>query len=267
MSTRWALEFCKKKEKNLTAVEKILAHYGDAWVWAGFDPVSKVLPAFVVGKRTKTNAYKLIEKIYCITDGVIPFFTSDELRHYKDALLRVYGIPEDMPKGPRKRGRPKKPKLMPPPELRYAQVVKHRQKGRVVSITTKVIFGKEEEIKRLLEASPVSNSVNTSFIERNNLTLRQHSRRLGRKTNGFSKDISKLQAQLYLALGYYHFVKEHFGLRQESKHQGKKWDQRTPALTAGITDHIWSTRELLTYRVPWTSFNRIGTTGKGTTTC
>ena len=209
-----------------------------------------MLPAFVVGKRTKTNAYKLIEKIYCITDGVIPFFTSDELRHYKDALLRVYGIPEDMPKGPRKRGRPKKPKLRPPPELRYAQVVKHRQKGRVVSITTKVVFGKEEKIKRLLEASPVSNSVNTSFIERNNLTLRQHSRRLGRKSNGFSKDISKLEAQLYLALGYYHFVKEHFGLRQESKHQGKKWDQRTPALAAGITDHIWSTRELLTYRVP-----------------
>ena len=120
----------------------------------------------------------------------------------------------------------------------------------MVSITTKVIFGKEEEIKRLLEASPVSNSVNTSFIERNNLTLRQHSRRLGRKSNGFSKDIRKLGVQLYLALGYYHFAKEHFGLRQESKDNGKKWVQRTPALAAGITDHIWSTRELLTYRVP-----------------
>lgn len=209
-----------------------------------------MLPAFVVGKRTKANAYKLVEKIYRVTDGVIPFFTSDELIHYKDALLRVYGIPEAVPRGPRKRGRPKKPKLKPPPELRYAQVVKHRRKGRVVSISTKVIFGKEAEIKRLLEASPVSKSVNISFIERNNLTLRQHSRRLGRKTNGFSKDISKLEAQLYLALGYYHFVKEHFGLRQESKDNIKKWVQRTPAMAAGITDHIWSTRELLIYRVP-----------------
>ncbi|MBW2148689.1 MAG: hypothetical protein JRG73_08385 [Deltaproteobacteria bacterium] len=113
-------------------------------------------------------------------------------------LLGVHGIPKDMPKGPRKRGRPKKPKLKPPPELKYAQVLKHRRKGRVVSISTKVIFGKEEEIKMLLEASPVSKSVNISFIERNNLTLRQHSRRLGRKTNGFSKEISKLEAQLYL---------------------------------------------------------------------
>lgn len=215
-----------------------------------FDPISKILPAFVVGKRTKANAYKLVEKIYRITDGVIPFFTSDELKHYKDALLRVYGIPEDMPKGPRKRGRPKKPKLRPPPELKYAQVVKHRRKGRVVSISTKVVFGKEEEIKTLLEDSPVSKSVNTSFIERNNLTLRQHSKRLGRKTNGFSKDISKLEAQLHLALGYYHFVKEHFGLRQESTDNGKKWVHRTPAMAAGITNHIWSTRELLIYRVP-----------------
>jgi len=244
------VELCKKKEKNLTPLEKILAHYGDAWVWLGFDPISKLLPAFVVGKRTKANAYRLVEKIHRASDGAIPLFTSDELRHYRDALLRVYGIREEVPKGPRRRGRPRKPKLRPPPELRYAQVVKHRRKGRVISITTKVIFGKEQEVKELLQASPVSKSVNISFVERNNLTLRQHSRRLGRKTNGFSKDISKLEAQLYLALGYYHFVKEHFGLRGESKDNNKKWVQRTPAMAAGITDHIWSTRELLIYRVP-----------------
>jgi len=204
----------------------------------------------VVGKRTKKNAYKLVEKIYRVTDGAIPFFTSDELKHYREALLWVYGIPEDVPKGPRKRGRPKKPKLRPPPELKYAQVVKHRRKGRVVSISTRIVFGEKEKIEKLLDASPVSKSVNISFIERNNLTLRQHSRRLTRKTNGFSKEIAKLEAQLYLALGYYHFVKEHFGLRQESKNNSKKWIQRTPAMAAGIADHIWTTRELLIYRVP-----------------
>ena len=120
----------------------------------------------------------------------------------------------------------------------------------MVSITTKVIFGKEQEVKELVEASPVSKTVNMSFVERNNLTLRQQSRRLGRKSNGFSKDIGRLEAQLYLALGYYHFVKEHFGLRRESEDNGRRWVQRTPAMAAGITDHIWSTRELLIYRVP-----------------
>ena len=64
MSTRWTVEFCKKKEKNLTSLEKILTHYGDAWVWLAFDPVSKILPAFVVGKKTKANEYRLVEKIY-----------------------------------------------------------------------------------------------------------------------------------------------------------------------------------------------------------
>jgi len=53
----------------------------------GFDPVSKILPAFVVGKRTKVNAYKLIEKIYRVIYGAIPFFTSDELKHYKEKML------------------------------------------------------------------------------------------------------------------------------------------------------------------------------------
>jgi IS1 family transposase len=244
------VELCKKKEKNLTPLEKILAHYGDAWVWLGFDPIAKIVPAFVVGKRTKANAYKLVERIYRVTDGAIPLFTSDELRHYRDALLRVYGIHEEAEKRPRRRGRPRKPKLRPPPELRYAQVVKHRRKGRVVSITTKVIFGKEHEVKELLEASPVSTGVNISFVERNNLSVRQQSKRLARKTNGFSKDIGRLEAQLCLALGYYHFVKEHFGLRRASTDNRIKWAQRTPAMAASITDHIWSTRELLMYRVP-----------------
>jgi hypothetical protein len=63
------VELCKKKEKNLTPLEKILAHYGDAWVWVGFDPITKIVPAFVVGKRTKANASRLVEKIHRATDG------------------------------------------------------------------------------------------------------------------------------------------------------------------------------------------------------
>lgn len=131
------------------------------------------------------------------------------------------------------------------PRLRHGQVVKHYRKGHVVSIATKVIFGKVQEVKRLLEAFPVSKAFKISFTERNNLTLRQHSWGLARKSNGFSKDIKRLEAHLYLTLGYHHSVKEHFGLRQESKDTRGKWVQRTPAMAAGITDHIWTTTELL----------------------
>lgn len=196
------------------------------------------------------NAKKLVSKLATVTDDTIPFFTSDELRHYERALLETYGIVQEAPRQTGKRGRPHKAKLIPPPELRYAQVVKHRKKGRVVSIETAIIFGNHEEVKKRLEISPVSKNINTAFVERNNLTMRQSSRRLTRGGNGFSKELHKLESQLYLASGYYHFVKTHLGLRQRVLDSPRKWRQRTPAFAAHITDHIWSARELLLYRVP-----------------
>ena len=234
----------------MTALEKILAQYGDAWVWCAFDPVNKLLPVFVVGKRTMKNAKKLIARLDEVTDDTIPFFTSDELRHYERALLETYGIVRDVARETGKRGRPPKGKLIPPPELRYAQVVKKRKKGRVVSIETAIIFGDHEEVKKRLAASPASKNINISFVERNNLTMRQSSRRLARGGNGFPKKLCKLESQLYLASGYYHFIKTHLGLRQKALDSHRKWHQRTPALAAQITDHIWSARELLVYRVP-----------------
>lgn len=234
----------------MTALEKILAQYGDAWVWCAFDPINKLLPVFVVGKRSMKNAKKLVTKLDEVTDNTIPFFTSDELRHYERALLETYGIVQQVSKQTGKRGRPPNPKLIPPPELRYAQVVKKRKKRRVVSVGTAIVFGDPEEVKKHLAASPTSKNINTSFVERNNLTMRQSSRRLARRGNGFSKELCKLESQLYLASGYYHFVKTHLGLRQKVLEGPRKWRQRTPALAAQITDHIWSARELLVYRVP-----------------
>lgn len=111
----------------------------------------------------------------------------------------------------------------------------------------------------VIGASPVSTTVSTYGVERNNLTLRQHSRRLGRKVNAFSKEKDYLQDQLALALAYYHFVVPHQGLRQRLEQpiptkgvrgSPKKWRQRTPAMAAGLTDHIWTMDELLSFRVP-----------------
>lgn len=136
------------------------------------------------------------------------------------------------------------------PDLKYAIVNKYRRKGKVVRITTKVIFGNEEEVKKALEQSPVSNSINTAFAERNNLTLRNSNKRLARKTNGFSKDKEYLQYQLDLFFGHYHFVRPHGGLRIKKLEGKRRWIQRTPLMAAGITDHIWSFVELLSFRLP-----------------
>lgn len=77
---------------------------------------------------------------------------------------------------------------MAPADLLYAQVVKQRERGNVVAVSTKAVFGSAAAIQTRLEALPTSRSINTSFVERENLTLRQQSWRLTRKTSGFSKE-------------------------------------------------------------------------------
>jgi IS1 family transposase len=250
--------FVYKKEDQLDPVERLLSVYGDAWVWIAFSPVFKLVPAWLVGKRTRRDARKLVFRLKSATDGHIPFFTSDELPHYADALLDAYG---ELKQPPRQgsRGRLPAPRRYPLPDLCYAVVVKERERGRVVNVTTRMIYGTEEQIRTALHQSPVSRVINTYGVERNNLTIRQHSRRIGRKVNAFSKDRHFLEYQLTLAFAYYHFVIPHRGLRQRlpkpiptkgPRATYKKWNPVTPAMAAGLTDHIWTMDELLSFRVP-----------------
>ena len=249
--------FVHTKEHNLAAAQLFCETYGDAWTWVAFAPEWRLVLTFVVGKRTQVSANRLLERVAFVTDETIPFFTSDQLPEYRTALLHVYGQ-WIKPTRRGKRGRPPKPRLKPCPELLYAQVVKRRDKGRVVEVSQKIVFGHPALIAARLAASPVSQSVNTSFVERENLTLRQSNRRLTRKTNGFSKELSWLEKQLWLSLAYYHLVVPHDSLKkplplpQPTRGDGstRKWEFRTPAMAAGITDHIWTTTELLSYRVP-----------------
>jgi hypothetical protein len=146
-------------------------------------------------------------------------------------------------------------------------VVKERENGRVVDVSYRVVYGQEQDIEEYLKQSRVSHTINTSFVERDNLTLRQSNRRLTRKTNGFSKEITGLEKQLWVSLAYYHFVLPHYSLRTplaepiptRGAGSQKRWQAVTPVLAkpcpigllaAGLTDHIWSTSELLSYRVP-----------------
>ena len=250
--------FIYKKEKQLTALEKIAEVYGDAWIWIAFSPICKLVPAWVVGKRTLPHARRLVFRLKSTSDGQIPFFTSDELPHYAEALLEVYGE-QVQPQRKGKRGRFPKPYRVPPPELCYAVVVKKREQGRVVEVSTRIVYGSAQQVETALQASPVSHAINTYGVERNNLTIRQHSRRMSRKVNAFSKDPDYLEHQLTLAFAYYHFVIPHRGLRQRlpralptkgRKGSYKKWKLVTPAMAAGLTDHVWTMDELLSFRVP-----------------
>ena len=249
--------FVHTKEAHLSCAKIYCESYGDAWVWLAFNPVSRLIVAFVVGKRTQEDANLLLDRVKSVTDAHIPFFTSDQLPEYDDALLHTYGV-LTQPERNGTRGRYPQPRLVPVDDLLYAQIVKIRENGRVKEVKTKIIFGKPELIAEKLANSPVSTSINTSFVERDNLTQRQSNRRLTRRTNGFSKEISWFEKQLWLSMAYYHFALPHHSLRQpldtpeptRGSGSPKKWKAVTPAMAEGLTDHVWTTSELLSYRVP-----------------
>ena len=132
--------FVKKKEGHLTPLEHLLDLYGDTWVWMAFAPITKVVHAWVAGRRTRQESVRLIQHLQSSTDGSIPFFTSDELPHYAAALLEVYGQTVGPPR-PGRPGRPRSAYKVPPEDLLYAVVNKRRQHGRVVAVTTHVVYG------------------------------------------------------------------------------------------------------------------------------
>lgn len=179
---------------------------------------------------------------------MIPFFTSDERADFTAALLEVYG--SEVTPEYKGRGRPPKPRKMPPPGLKYARVKKHRRKGRVVSVETQVVFGTEQEVNEILQNSPVSSHINTAYVERQNLTFRQGDSRCQRKTQKFSKLPEMFVLQLWIFRAYYHFIRSHWGLRRKCQVGKQRWKLRTPLMAADITDHQWSWREMLLYVVP-----------------
>ncbi len=249
--------FVHTKEQNLHAAKLFCETYGDAWVWVAFAPIWRLVLAFVVGKRTQASANLLLERVVHVTDAQVPFFTSDQLAEYRTALLHTYGQ-WYQPVRQGTRGPHPQRRRVPRPDLLYAQVVKQRERGQVVAVSSKVVFGDADRVKQRLASSSVSTSINTSFVERENLTLRQQNRRLTRKTNAYSKELPWLEKHLWLSLAYYHLVLPHESLRTQlsepvpTRGTGtpRRWQLVTPAMAAGLTDHVWTTAELLSYRVP-----------------
>jgi IS1 family transposase/transposase-like protein len=249
--------FVHTKEQNLAAAKLWCETYGDAWVWVAFAPLWRLVVAFVVGKRTQESANLRLSRVVQVTDDHVPFLESDQLSAYHTALLQTYGE-WYQPERQGDRGRYPALRRKPLPNLLYAQVVKRRAKGRVVEVTRKIVFGDADEIDARLAASPSSTTINTSFVERDNLSWREHNRRLTRKSSGFSKELPWMEKQLWLSLAYYHLCLPHSSLREElptaqaTRGSGspRNWRPITPAMAAGLTDHVWSTTELLGYRVP-----------------
>ena len=112
-----------------------------------------------------------------------------------------------------------------------------------------VVFGDPQEVLRLL-GSDSGGKINTSYIERLNLTIRNSLARFIRKGMNCSKDLHMHSMAVDFFQAWYNFVKPHQSLRLEINLGRKRWMHRTPAMAEGITDHVWSLKELLTFRVP-----------------
>lgn len=236
LDEKWS--FVQKKEENCEPAEP---RKGDNWDHIAFDPEHRLVVSMVPGKRTKANVERLVEDFARRTDHrLMNLITSDEYKPYKQAILRQYGraIPQ-----PRRfsRGRKPLPKLQAPEGLVYATVHKTRRKGRVVRVEAKSIFGTNEQVQKALEMSSVSTHVNIAFIERNNATGRHRNARKVRKTYRFSKDWDIHNGMTWLEVGFYNFCWPVRSLDFKGLRASK--DQQTPAMAAGLADHIWTAEQ------------------------
>ncbi len=208
------------------------------------DPEHRLAVAAIPGKRTAENAEALVAEFHRRTAGrPMSLITTDEYAPYREALLRAYGATVTPPRTG-KRGRPRKPYRVAPASLLYATVHKTRRKGRVVKVEPRLVFGTEAGLKAALKRSASSRAVNTSFVERQNGTDRNRNARKVRKAYSFSKLWEVHELITYLSLYSYNFC---WSVRTLSDlDDAGRPRQRTPAMAAGLTDHVWSISEWLT---------------------
>jgi IS1 family transposase len=199
--------YVQKKQKRVSIADDH-NRVGDQWTFVALDSKTKIVPTYLVGKRNLETATAFMKDLSERLANRVQI-SSDALRAYVDAVETVFGA-----------------------EVDYGQLVKVYEAepigaGRysppsVVSANRSVVCG-----------NPVQKHISTSYIERQNLTMRMSMRRFTRLTNAFSKKIENLKAAVALHFAHYNFVRIHKTLRV------------TPAMEAGIENRIWSLQELV----------------------
>ena len=202
----WA--FCYAKAKNVPAEKQGTFGYGDVWTWTAIDADSKLCVTWLVGDRSarcgtafmKDTAWRIENRVQLTTDGHAAYFASVDAAFATDVdyamLHKVYAA--------ERAG-----------EARYSPPI-------CVGCETKIVSG-----------DPDKEHISTSFVERQNLTMRMSMRRFTRLTNGFSKKVDNLAAAVALHFVWYNFGRVHQTIR------------KTPAMAAGIASHVWSVDELV----------------------
>jgi IS1 family transposase len=227
-----------------------------SWVWTAMDPTSKLLVVVDVGTRTLAMAQRVVHQLtQALAPDCVPLFVTDGLKDYATALLSHFGQ-WMQPERRQATGPLPKPRWMPLPALLYAQVVKSYRRRRIVGVKHRVVFGTQLAIAQAL--ATCGWTINTAFVERLNLDIRQRVAAIGRRVNTLCQGEAGLRDQVALFQVYHNFVLPHASLRQpllipqptNGRGSAKVGRPCTPAMAAGLTDHVWSLKEVLLYRVP-----------------
>jgi IS1 family transposase len=245
------------KAGEVSAVEAITRlSRSPHWVWTAMDPVTKLLLTIDIGDRTLAMAQRVVHQVVqVLAPGCVPLFLTDGFKEYATALLTHYGQ-WVQPERRQATGPLPKPRWRPLPQLLYAQVVKTVRRRRLVGVTHRVVFGTLAAVQAVL--APLGCQINTAFVERLNLDLRHHVAAIGRRVTTLCKGEDGVRQQLALFQTYHNFCLPHASLRQpllqpvptNGTGSVRQWRPCTPAMAAGLTDRVWTLREVLLFRVP-----------------
>ena len=205
--------FCYAKAKNVPAEHEGEWGYGDVWTWVAIDADTKLVPAYYIGRRDSVDAYRFMTDLAGRLKHRVQL-SSDGHRSYLRAIEGAFGSEIDYAVIQKLYG------SSPEDERRYSPAV---------------CIGVE---KRAVMGSPDPDRISTSYVERQNLTMRMGMRRFTRLTNAFSKKIENLTAAVSLHFLHYNFARVHGSLKTEQGYP------RTPAMAAGISDHVWTLDEI-----------------------
>jgi IS1 family transposase len=201
--------FCYAKQKNVPEDLKGKFGYGDVWTFVAICDKTKLVPSWLIGNRDRETAYVFMSDLASRMKNKVQL-TTDGHKMYLEAVESAFGVNVD-----------------------YAQIVKIY--GSSQSHDEKRYSPAQfiESIKKEISGNPDPTKVSTSYVERQNLTMRMAMRRFTRLTNGFSKKVENLSHAVSLHFMYYNFCRIHKTLRV------------TPAMEAGITNHVWEIEEIL----------------------
>jgi len=198
-----------KKRRNVRSGDS--PEVGDQWIYVAIDAETKLIPSFRIGKRVRPDTWAFLWDLNQRIANRVQL-TTDGLNHYTVTVPECFGTDVDFAQLTKMFGDYGQ---FDSPEARYSP-------PRIAGVISKVRQG-----------DPDPDQISTSFVERQNLTMRMAMRRFTRLTNAFSKKLSHLKAAVALHFAYYNFCRVHSSLRV------------TPAMEAGLTNHIWSIPELL----------------------